>query len=322
MVRLSGARCLAAVGAFLLLACGGDAIAPPPNGWVQQASLPGGPLTRAVSFVIHDKLYVGTGLRNTFTNSFYRYDPTGNRWTEVASLPAEARLGALAFAIGDYGYVGLGYNWTCTALCTNYFNDLWRYDPQSDAWARVADFPGTTRGYGSSFIIGENSYVMEGSPLWEYNPAGNRWTPKADYPGACAARGAGFSLAGRGYAGFGYTDGACKDVWSYDPSADAWTAIAPFPGPARYDALGFSVGDVAFIAGGAMEAPTYLRDVWTYHPATDTWAQMQTTLPGIGRSQMIAGIVAGRIFLGLGTNDEMAGPDASFDDLWEYTPDE
>jgi hypothetical protein len=36
---------------------------------------------------------------------------------------------------------------------------------------------------------------------------------------------------------------------------------------------------------------------------------------------MIAGIVAGRIFLGLGTKNYIGGPVDSFDDLWEYIPD-
>ena len=223
----------AAVGLFLL-ACGGDHTAPPPDGWVQRASLPGGALTGAVGFVVHDKLYVGTGVRNSYINSFYQYDPTGNRWTEVATLPGDPRSHAIAFTIGDYGYVGWGYNCVGLGLCTsNYFNDLWRYDPQSDAWARVADLPGTTYGYAASFVIGENGYAaLSDGHLWEYNPAGNSWTQKADYPGGCAGRGIAFSVAGKGYLGFGYSDGAtCKDIWRYDPSANSWTALATFPGP-------------------------------------------------------------------------------------------
>jgi N-acetylneuraminic acid mutarotase len=111
----------------------------------------------------------------------------------------------------------------------------------------------------------------------------------------------------------------CTDFWRYDPAANSWTAIANFPGPARYDALGFSVANVPFIVGGAREL-NYLTDVWTYNPASDTWVQVQTTYPGKGRSQMIAAILAGRVFLGLGTNFDTGGPESRFDDFWEYIP--
>jgi N-acetylneuraminic acid mutarotase len=319
------------LGGVLLLACGGDAgTAPPPppppaDSWVQKASLPGGPLSGAVSFVAQGKLYVGTGIRNGFEYSFNEYDPTGDRWTYVVPLPVGVRSNAIAFAIGDYGYVGLGYNCLGGGLCTfNYFNDLWRFDPRTWAWDRMADFPGTARAFAASFVIGEKAYVTGGShandyDLWEYDPAANTWTKKADYPGRCPARGTAFSVAGKGYVGLGSSNGSCTDFWSYDPSANSWTAIATFPGLARYDALGFSVTNTPFIVGGAREL-NYLTDVWTYSPASNAWVQLQTAYPGKGRSQMIAGIVAGRIFLGLGTNFDTGGPESRFDDFWEYVP--
>jgi N-acetylneuraminic acid mutarotase len=287
---------------------------------VQKASSPGGPVLGAVSFVVNDKLYVGTGLRNNYTNSFSEYDPGRNTWTAVASLPSDVRLNAIGFAIGNYGYVGLGSNCLGSGVCTfQYFSDLWRYDPRSNSWARMADFPGTARALAATFVIGDNAYVTGGSyagdnDLWEYNPAANSWTRKVDYPGRCTARQTAFSVAGKGYLGLGYSDGPCDDFWRYDPSANSWTATAIFPGPARYDALGFSLGNTSFVVGGG----TVLTDVWAYNPSNDSWAKLDTAYPGKGRSQMIAGIASGRIFLGLGTNSDAGAPVG--DDLWEYIP--
>jgi len=318
------------LGGVLVLACGGDgSTAPPPppaNSWVQKASLSDGSLSGAVSFVAQGKLYVGTGLRgNGFTYAFSEYDPIGDKWTYVVPLPVDPRSNAIAFAIGDYGYVGLGSNFTCGGLCTyHYFKDLWRFNPQNWVWDRMADFPGTARSSAVSFVIGDKAYVTGGTyftdyDLWEYSPAANSWTKKADYPGGCSGRGTAFSIADKGYVGLGYSNGMCTDFWRYDPAANSWTAIANFPGPARYDALGFSVANVPFIVGGAREL-NYLTDVWTYNPASDTWVQVQTTYPGKGRSQMIAAILAGRVFLGLGTNFDTGGPESRFDDFWEYIP--
>jgi len=317
------------LGAILVLACGGDGgTAPPPPPakiWVQKASLPDGPLAGAVSFVAQGKLYVGTGFRNGFEFSFREYDPTLDTWTYVVPIPVGVRANAIAFAIGDYGYVGLGSNFSCGTPCTfNYFKDLWRFDPRTWAWDRMADFPGTARSFASSFVIGDKAYVTGGSfvndyDTWEYDPSANAWTKKADYPGGCASRGTAFSVGGKGYVGLGSKDGYCADFWRYDPSADSWTAIAAFPGPSRYDALGFSVGNVPFIVGGAREV-NYLNDVWTYNPANDTWVQLETTYPGKGRSQMIALVLAGRVFLGLGTISGTGGLDTRFADFWEYIP--
>lgn len=62
-------------------------------------------------------------------------------------------------------------------------------------------------------------------------------------------------------------------------------------------------------------------DVWTYDAASDAWTQLETTLPIIGRSQMVAAAIGGTILLGLGTKDEAQGPPGYFGVLWEDTPD-
>ena len=291
----------------------------------------------AVSFVVHGKLYVGAGLRRTFTNSFYQFDPTSNSWKEVAALPAEVRSNGVGFAIGDYGYVGLGGNFCLdvaaeTGTCDfRYFNDLWRYDPQNDGWRRAADFPGSGRVSAAAFVVRDRAYVTGLSTsgiydMWEYEPVGNSWTRKADYPGGCGVRGSAFSTAGYGYVGFGYSNGAaCQDFWRYEPFADSWTPIAAFPGSARHEAVGFSDGLLdnppGFVAAGSDGArdPNYLTDIWTYNAAGDTWIEVPTVYPGKGRSQMVAGILDGRFFMGLGTDNTIGGN--RFDDWWEYVPD-
>jgi N-acetylneuraminic acid mutarotase len=163
--------------------------------------------------------------------------------------------------------------------------------------------------------------------MWEYEPVGNSWTRKADYPGGCGVRGTAFSTGGYGYVGFGYSSGAaCQDIWRYEPFADSWTPAAAFPGPARHEALGFSDGlldaPVAFVAAGSDGArdPNYLTDMWTYDPAGEAWTQVPTAYPGKGRVQMTAGILDGRLFMGLGADNDF-GSDR-FDDWWEYVPDE
>jgi N-acetylneuraminic acid mutarotase len=331
-------------GLLLFTACGESGVGPPPppppppappppppppppplpNSWVQRAAVPGGPLAGAVSFVVNGRVYVATGLRNNFVNSLYEYDPGQNAWQQRASLPADVRANGVGFAIGGFGYLGLGYNFRCAGLCEHYyFKDLWRYDPAQNHWTRMADFPGTARSSATAFVIGDTAYVTGGSSaldndLWQYNPGANSWTKKTDYPGGCSARGAAFAIGTKGYVGLGMgVNGYCTDFWAYDPAANSWTPIDSFPGSARYDPVAFAVADSGFVAGGGLDV-IRLTDVWTYSPGTDVWVQRQTQYPGKGRMEMVAQIVAGRIFIGLGTNSNTGGPDSRFDDLWEY----
>src|SRR5216110_2030531 len=89
---------------------GGDSVAPPPppNSWVQRASVPGGGVSGASSFVIDGRIYIANGFRNGWTNVVYRYDPSQDSWQQLSSTPTSVRANAIGFAIGGYGYMGLG----------------------------------------------------------------------------------------------------------------------------------------------------------------------------------------------------------------------
>ena len=318
-------RRLASLGFLLLAACGENAgPPPPPNSWVQRDALPGGGVSGASSFVIDDRIYIANGIRNSYVNTVYRYDPAQNSWEQFPNTPTDVRINAIGFAIGGYGYMGLGDNCLGAGLCTfTYFNDLWRLDPTARLWTKMADFPGTARANAVSFVIGDKAYVTGGSfateiDTWQYNPAINVWTKKADFPGACMSRASAFTIGTTGYVGLGIgVSGGCKEFWAYDTTADSWTAVASFPGDARYDAVGFAIGDTGFVVG-AVVAPGHVTEMWTYSASGNTWSQRQTTYPGKALVEMIAGVAGGRIFVGLGNDSPTGGPQDRFADFWEY----
>ncbi|MBK7035807.1 MAG: hypothetical protein IPH42_05565 [Bacteroidetes bacterium] len=51
----------------------------------------------------------------------------------------QVRYGATAFSIAGKGYVG------CGADEDYYRNDFYEYDPQTNIWKQIADFPGSPR---------------------------------------------------------------------------------------------------------------------------------------------------------------------------------
>src|SRR5579859_7916825 len=62
-----------------------------PGAWDKMGSFEGIPRSGAVSFVIGNYAYVGTGFNaesNTKLKDFWKYDATADTWTPMADLPA------------------------------------------------------------------------------------------------------------------------------------------------------------------------------------------------------------------------------------------
>ena len=90
--------------------------------WVTESQLNGPARSEAVSFVIGNYAYLGTGWDglNTRYNDFWKYDPSNNIWSQVSNMPANtARSSAVGMATTTKGYVGTGYDGF------NYLNDFY-----------------------------------------------------------------------------------------------------------------------------------------------------------------------------------------------------
>ena len=322
---------------FSIVACTED---PEPNtesetiSWEAKAAFPYGDLIEAVSFTIGGKMFVGTGYNffetfSGYSNDFFAYELEQNTWSKMASLPSDARESAIAFSIGEYGYVGLGKDCLGMGVCDHhFFKDLWRYNPSTNSWTEMAEFPGTPRAYATSFVIGNKAYVTGGSSqgdndLWEYNPENNQWTKKADYPGGCSSRAVSLSINGRAYVGFGWSGSTCKDFWEYKPATDQWIAKPEFPGEARYDAFAVSLKHKGYLMTGINQATTgdsFHTDLWEYEPNGEVWTKIETIFPGKGRVNLVGGAFEDKFVVGLGSKDPFSSFPSEIYDFWEFTP--
>lgn len=70
-------------------------------------------------------------------------------------LPGTRRQG---FAVGTKGYIATGYD----AKTSSFLKDCWQYDPATNDWKQMADFPGGGRRYALSFGIGQYGYLGTG----------------------------------------------------------------------------------------------------------------------------------------------------------------
>jgi len=270
--------------------------------------------TAAVSFSIGTKGYIGLGISNINSSSWWEVDPVTNVWTQKANFIGNPRANATAFSIGSKGYVGTGKSSSGTE-----YKDFYEYNPATNAWTQLANFGGVEREGAVGFSIGTKGYIGTGrtgsfnlSDFWEYNPSTNAWTAKASLSSAIARTEAcGFSIGSKGYISCGIQSGTYfQDLREYNPQTNTWTLKAALP-VARQFAASFSTGNKGFISGGS-NSSGILNDLWEYDQTTNAWVQ-RASFSGIPRYNATAFAIGGKGYLGSG-ND--AGE--IFNDFWEY----
>jgi len=137
--------------------------------WSAIASCPArGVPCDAVSFVVGDKAYVGSGGEIVSGQSvpqkdFWEYDTTSKAWTQIDSLPGRARAEASAFATCDRGFVGLGY--INVPRDTN-AQDFWQYTPSTGKWKQVANYTFGALNAAGAVAIGNTGYVAGGDVVF------------------------------------------------------------------------------------------------------------------------------------------------------------
>lgn len=198
------------------------------DAWTQKANFTGAPRREAVSFVIGNLAYVGTGYSaGGLKKDFFAYDPSTNSWEQVSDFAGTPRRAAVAFSMDAYGFVGTGDDGT---LC----QDFWMYNPQTDLWIQKANFPGGARSGACGWAAFPVCYLGTGEDanhnfhkdLWEYNYFLNSWTQRADLPGPGRKNAIAFYLDGWGFIGTGYNNGAFyEDLWAYSGTASLATDV-------------------------------------------------------------------------------------------------
>lgn len=251
----------------------------------------------------------------------------GQTWTEKASLPDPAigRHHPITFTLNGKGYVIGGVSFT-----QGYLRDAYRYDPQTDTWTKLPDFPGPDRGFSYGVEYQGKAYVGFGygngsaslSDLWEYDPAQEKWTQLATCP--CDGRGHPTFVAANNHIYIGLGDNQLmnmNDFWAYDISKDTWTKKKNFPGNRRHHPFYFNIGNDVYTGLGhgsvQVEGTTIYRDFYRYDHTADEWTRLND-FPGQAR-------VAGTQFSHNGKGYVLHGEGRTHDflptaEFWEYTP--
>ena len=242
-------------------------------------------------------------------------------WFKKSNFGGDARHRASAFSIGNHGYLGLGH---INAAGNVDYEDFWKYDPASDCWTQIANFPNGKCFHAAAFVIGNKGYVGTGrlengtytKKFYAYDPLTNAWTPVADFPGSARRGAVGFAINGRGYVGTGQSGGGyTNDFYEYNPATDSWAPKAVFPGSPRTSAVAFAIDDYGYVGTGNTNAGS-INDFYRYDPSTNQWTVRAQVGP-TNRQEAAAFALNG--FGYIGTGDDFSSGN-NFGDFWEYDP--
>ncbi len=243
--------------------------------WAQKANFGGGPRHHGVGFSIGNKGYLGTGENGPTLSDFWEYNPTTNIWIQKANVPGNSRVSGVGFASTSKGYIGLGNNGNYGGV-QQWYNDFWEYNPQSDSWMKMNNFPGTTLGSPVCGVINDKAYICTGyngsaytNGLWEYNITLNSWTEKSPLPSNARGAAFGFSLGSKFYLGGGTPDGGVTsytDFWEYNPSVSSWTQKPDVGGTPRCYTNYFSGNGKGYVLSGISSGGVSYNELWEYSP--------------------------------------------------------
>ena len=296
--------------------------------WVSKGEFNGVVRSEAVSFVINDTAYVGTGYDgNNRLTDIWAYNADGDSWYQKSDMPGTPRNSAVAFAAAGKGYITTGYDGV------NMLKDTWEFDPIANTWTKKADFAGTPRYDAVAFGVGDKGYVGTGfdgtylKDFYQYDPTADAWTLNIGYGGNKRKQAVAFVYQNKAYVATGVNNGSYQsDFWSYDPTASKWSQLRNTAntnstetyddayGPIdRANAVAFIIGDKAYITTG--EVPSLLASTWEYDFSKDLWAAKQdferparTGAVGFGVTK------GGYVMTGLSST-------LSYDDVNQFFPD-
>jgi N-acetylneuraminic acid mutarotase len=280
------------------------------NTWTKLNDVGMGKRERAVGFSIGSLGYMCGGLdtAEVIHKDLWAYDPQTDVWTQKSDLPGSARRDAISFVIDGYAYVGSGMDSVSGPSGTT-LKDFWRYDPTTNAWSAIADFPGAGGNgiyFATGFAVSGKGYLCGGkigpnlysNQLWEYKPSNNQWIQRANFPGGVRYQLLSFVVGAKAYVGMGTDQNIYKkDMYGYDPGANTWHTIASFPGYERGAASTFTLEDRGFICLGNNGG--LLSDLIEYNPKTDAW-MLRAAYGGSERKSAVSFVIDGKAYVGTG----------------------
>jgi len=273
--------------------------------WDQGSTFPDVHRFAPAYFQIGDEFYMGLGKNNTTMRSdFWKFNASTNTWTQLNDFPGQSRTFASSFVINNKGYIGLG---ATTAAERTFLKDFWEYDPTSDSWTQIEDFPGEPRLRATSFVDNDLGIVGLGhsregqsgiwipinyKDLYSYDPNTNSWASLPDFPGQERFSPSQFAIGSKVYVGLGamgsYFGGSADlltDFWEYDLESNIWSRLSDIPFSSRLFTASFTSYNRGYITLGVNYSGSQIRrqnSIYEYNPLVDEWTESEFNPFGSG----------------------------------------
>jgi len=239
-------------------------------------------------------------------------------WEPKASL-LSGRHHPISFSLNGKGYAATG-----TASNNQPTSDFFEYNPLTDTWRSMANFPGTARSFGIGTVANGKAYLGFGAinsqylrDFWSYEPSDSSWTQLANCSCTGRRHPAMISIGNKIYVGLGDdASGDRNDWWMYDITSNTWTQISNLPGQGRHHPFMFNAGGEVFAGLGHSGGVIY-RDWYKLDTTSNSWSPMRL-FPGEAR-------VAGTQFALNGYGYVLSGDGDNHNymptgEMWRYNP--
>lgn len=234
------------------------------------------------------------------------------QWEQRADPPFTKDHG-IGFSLDGNGYVLTG---GADGLVFSATKAFYKYDPNTDSWQTLPDYPGPSRGYGIGdvwdgklyFGFGQASNGSLMDDLWTWDPATNVFTELPSCPCAGRVHPAFVAVDDKVYVGTGGAAGNLDDWWVYDITAQTWAQRTNIP-EARHHPYQFALDGEIYVGNG------HVTSWYKFTPGTNAW----TAVAPLGVR------VAGAQFSYNGKGYALSGADNDHDvfptgEFWEYDP--
>jgi N-acetylneuraminic acid mutarotase len=240
-------------------------------------------------------------------------------WEPFASVPnGFVSDHSFGFALNGAGYLVAGQT------PDGFSDNMFRYDPVTDTWSTLPDFPGPARGYTIGDTWSGEAWMGFGlgndgplNDLWKYDPATTSWTEMASCPCEARYHPAFVAMDGHIYMGLGSNySGDLGDWWDYDMATNSWSQKPDLPASPRHHPYQFGLDGLVY-TGFGHSGEDIFNTWYAYDPSAESWSEM-AELPGQGR-------VAGTQFSHNGLGFALSGDGESHSSMdegefWAYDP--
>lgn len=281
--------------------------------WEDKESLPAAASVRhhPVTFTIDGVGYLVAGAKPFagVLEDFYAYDKFTDTWSTLPDFPGGGRGYSYGVSTETKGYIGFGIYEDEETFEFFSYNDLWEYNPETEAWTELATCPCIARYHPAMVQVNDKIYVgLGGSEFgdlkdwWEYDIETDSWTEKEEFPGTERHHPYYFGIGDYVYVGFGHHSASIfNDFYRYDPATDTWTELGTFPDQGRVAGTQFAYDGKGYILSGQGETHSNLPtgEFWEYDPSDDSWVELPAHPDG-GRWAPGSFIIDGTVFFTCG----------------------